>query len=510
MRIPSPTSHSSPRIRLSLADVAIAFAAPILALYLRNGSLFTVTQERAGLIYCFVSFIFALFSFMILRTDGAIPRYLSVFDISRIAFAVILAELVGCLVLFSFIRLDGIPRSLPIIHALLLGAGALGVRALRQAAALRRDATGRSFLHSSSSHVILIGINDPSVRFVRFLEASGGGQRKVVAILDDDPQWYGRSINGVQIFGPSKHLEALISEFETHGVRTNSVVIGIAPEALSPERQAEISRVCGERGIELVIVPRFFTNEQQSWHLDRSIHRDANHVPQTCYFRYRRVVDFSLSLSLLIALAPLCAIAGVLAFLDVGMPVTFWQQRLGVNGRAFYLHKIRTLRPAFDKHGRRLPEADRLSAIGRALRYTRLDEIPQLLNILAGDMALIGPRPLLPQDQPENPAARLAVRPGITGWAQVNGGNQLTPAEKNDLDRWYIAKASPWLDLRIVFMTFTTLVRGDRRSEAVLAGTRRDLEQLARVMGDRVVLTSRFMGGVAANKDEQQTISSSA
>src|SRR5262249_33899059 len=99
----------------------------------------------------------------------------------------------------------------------------------------------------------------------------------------------------------------------------------------------------------------------------------------------------------------------------------------------------------------------------------RVDELAQLLNVLVGDMSLIGPRPLLPQDQPPTPTVRLMVRPGMTGWAQVNGGTLLSAREKEALDEWYIRHASPWLDLRIIAMTAASLIRGDRRREDALA-----------------------------------------
>jgi lipopolysaccharide/colanic/teichoic acid biosynthesis glycosyltransferase len=111
----------------------------------------------------------------------------------------------------------------------------------------------------------------------------------------------------------------------------------------------------------------------------------------------------------------------------------------------------------------------RLSAIGRFLRKCRFDEFPQLLNVLVGDMSLIGPRPLLPRDQPSNPTVRLSVRPGITGWAQVNGGNCLCVEEKDALDEWYIRNASLQLDLRIIFMTLVAVFRGEHRSDTAIA-----------------------------------------
>jgi lipopolysaccharide/colanic/teichoic acid biosynthesis glycosyltransferase len=150
---------------------------------------------------------------------------------------------------------------------------------------------------------------------------------------------------------------------------------------------------------------------------------------------------------------------------DVGMPLLFWQKRVGQGGRRFLLYKFRTLRAPFDAQGRPIPEQKRLSRIGRLMRQTRLDELPQVLNILVGDMSLIGPRPLLPVDQPENPTTRLMVRPGITGMAQVNGGKFLTPAEKDEYDEYYVRNASFWLDLHIIWLTLRVVFRVGRHSD---------------------------------------------
>lgn len=117
----------------------------------------------------------------------------------------------------------------------------------------------------------------------------------------------------------------------------------------------------------------------------------------------------------------------------------------------------------------KMPSVRRISALGILLRKTHIDELPQLFNVLVGDMSLIGPRPLLPDDQPVNSSDRLLVRPGITGWAQVNGGKLVTPEEKGALDEWYIRHISPWLDLRIAMLTLRSLFIAERRSEEAIS-----------------------------------------
>jgi lipopolysaccharide/colanic/teichoic acid biosynthesis glycosyltransferase len=186
------------------------------------------------------------------------------------------------------------------------------------------------------------------------------------------------------------------------------------------------------------------------------------------YHKTKRLIDFFVSAVAILILSPLYILFSLLILFDVGSPVIFWQQRIGQNGSTFFLYKFRTLRAPFDWEGQPVSEAQRLSWVGRLLRKTRLDELPQLFNVLVGDMALIGPRPLLPCDQPENSKLRLAARPGITGWAQVNGGNLITNDEKGALDDWYVRNASLWIDLRIIGLTFLFLFRGERRSEHAL------------------------------------------
>jgi lipopolysaccharide/colanic/teichoic acid biosynthesis glycosyltransferase len=192
-------------------------------------------------------------------------------------------------------------------------------------------------------------------------------------------------------------------------------------------------------------------------------------LPLPSFFRWKRAIDVFGSLILIVLLFPLMTAVALLVLLDVGPPILFWQRRLGHKGRSFDIYKFRTLRSPFDSQGASLPEHSRLSAIGRFLRSTRMDELPQLINVFKGDMSLIGPRPLLPEDQPLAARVRLSVRPGITGWAQINGGKLITPAEKEKLDDWYIRNASLWLDMRISVMTLGVLLESNEGSEEALA-----------------------------------------
>ena len=146
------------------------------------------------------------------------------------------------------------------------------------------------------------------------------------------------------------------------------------------------------------------------------------------------------------------------------------------------IYKYRTLRAPFDDDGEPAVGDRQPSAIGRFLRATRIDELPQLINVLFGDMSLVGPRPLLPEDQPSNTALRLSVRPGITGWAQVNGAKLVTKEEKEGFDEWYVRNASLWIDLKIALMTLRIMGRNYLRSAEASA-------DLAQVQAKRAELS---------------------
>jgi len=171
---------------------------------------------------------------------------------------------------------------------------------------------------------------------------------------------------------------------------------------------------------------------------------------------------------LLLALAPLIVIAMMLVWFCIGQPVIFLQTRPGLHGKPFVLYKLRTMSDACNEDGSLRCDAERLTVIGRFLRAASLDELPELFNVLKGDMSLVGPRPLLmkylDRYTPEQ-ARRHEVRPGITGWAQVNGRNAITWEEKFRLDVWYVDNRSLWLDIKIIAMTIWKILKREGISQ---------------------------------------------
>ena len=176
----------------------------------------------------------------------------------------------------------------------------------------------------------------------------------------------------------------------------------------------------------------------------------------------RRVVDLVAATLILVLAAPVMLVVAVLIFCCMGRPVLFRQVRAGHRGKPFTLIKFRTMREARSPSGRPLPDAQRLTRLGRILRSTSLDELPQILNVLWGDMSLLGPRPLLVEYldryNPEQ-ARRHDVKPGLTGWAQAHGRNSLSWEEKFELDVWYVDNRSLWVDAWIVLCTVWQVLR---------------------------------------------------
>lgn len=178
----------------------------------------------------------------------------------------------------------------------------------------------------------------------------------------------------------------------------------------------------------------------------------------------KRLFDIIVSSIALVLFSPVYFLVAYKVKKNLGSPVLFIQIRPGLNGKPFKMIKFRTMRDAIDKNGEPLPDVERLTPFGKMLRSTSLDELPELWNVLKGDMSLVGPRPLLMEYLSlynEEQAKRHNVKPGITGYAQVNGRNAISWEQKFELDTWYVENQSFWLDIKILFKTVLKVIKKD-------------------------------------------------
>jgi len=192
--------------------------------------------------------------------------------------------------------------------------------------------------------------------------------------------------------------------------------------------------------------------------------KQCDHDDRGGWFILRRSFDFTVSLIGIVILSPIMEVTAILVRWKLGSSILFKQQRPGLHSKLFYLYKFRTMTDERDKEGELLPDHVRLSPFGQFLRKCSLDELPQLFNVFKGDIILVGPRPLLMEYlelyTPEQ-ARRHEVRPGITGWARVNGRNAISWGEKFELDVWYVDNRSFWLDLKILFLTVIKVFKSE-------------------------------------------------
>lgn len=180
--------------------------------------------------------------------------------------------------------------------------------------------------------------------------------------------------------------------------------------------------------------------------------------------KIKRCMDILISLMILTMFLPIILIVAILVKLNLGSPIIFKQKRPGKNGNPFYVYKFRTMKDLNNKFGEPLPDSERLTNFGIILRKLSLDELPQLVNVIKGEMSLVGPRPLLMRYMPyftDRERKRFDVAPGITGWAQVNGRNTTSWDERFELDVWYVENHSLYLDIKILFLTILKVFKSD-------------------------------------------------
>jgi lipopolysaccharide/colanic/teichoic acid biosynthesis glycosyltransferase len=451
--------------RMAAFDLIWAGVSPFLAFLLRDG---TIIRVDGVAIYCCIALVASLAVFQWFKISSPIASYFSVHDAWTITQACVTAAALTAAILFIFTRLDEAPRSIPIIHFMVLAGGLIGQRAIARLMETRRAATLSQAGFEKHENVLIIGATRLAWFYSKMVEEFSSHERRIVAILDERPRLYNRTLNSFSIVGSPVHLSRIIDEYATHGVTIDKVVVAEFSNNAADDIWVEVRKTCDARKIPIEwLQERFLFLHSAAFRSDMPVvdHELASAFAGAAYWKIKRFLDIVFVLGAMITIAPLAILVAALVLIDVGYPAVFWQQRIGYLGRPFYIYKFRTMRNTVDRNGEPVPESERLSLFGWLLRRNRLDEIPQLFNILTGRMSLIGPRPLLPVDQPKSAHFRLQVRPGLTGLAQINGGKLLTPDEKDALDEWYVQHVSILVDLKIILRTLWVLVRGDHRND---------------------------------------------
>ena len=460
MKARTPTSNERMIRFIRAVDVVSVFLAGPLAVALRDPSLFSGDRLGSAVSYCLIGYAAGLLMVIAFRLGQSVSDHVSAREVRKVVTAAIVATALTAAAAFFLDRLNYIPRSLPLIQLLVLGSLMLGGRAL---ATSRRELAGPRPRHFALElRTLLVNANQFALSYLKMLDAFGVDRSSILAVLDRNPKLFGRALLGHEIIGPPSALARVVDEYKVHGVDIDRVLICDNRVNTGNDIWDKLRNDCKSAGISLE-----FLSDVLGFELGQASEKEADKVGSAYWskdYRFlKRTFDLSMSLGLSIVLSPIITLVVLGILIDLGWPVIFWQRRLGHQERPFLIYKFRTLHAPYDRQGNFVEEERRTSRFGAILRRTRLDELPQLWNVITGDMSLVGPRPLLPVDQPGTSQLRSSVPPGVTGWAQINGGKRISADDKGLLDDWYVRNASFALDLRIIMHTLRTICFGDDR-----------------------------------------------
>jgi lipopolysaccharide/colanic/teichoic acid biosynthesis glycosyltransferase len=427
--------------------------------------------------------------FLVGGLDRTPWRYTSVADHLQIIVLTALAILLALVFTFATNRLGGIARTLPALQAGFIVIFLVCARCIARFWSAKTGAGARSAPEAhikGDPHetVLVAGVNTLSELFIHSVQEFAA-KTHVAGLLAEDPDLRGRVVHKKPILGTIGELWKVLESLEVHGVLINRIVVAMPAQKLS----AHALKILMDLEISSDIVVEFLSERlgfetlakvPSTSPIRAGTHSQAAFVvtefSKQRFWLVKRTIDCCFAGLLIAALAPVMTLVAFVVALDVGFPVIFWQQRPGLYGRPFKLYKFRTMSASHDKRSRRVPDDERVSTLGNILRRIRLDELPQLYNVLIGEMSFIGPRPLLPRDQSSDFAARLLIRPGITGWAQVNGGRIISALDKWILDLWYVQNASFLVDFKIVLRTVQMILFGDRIDNQAVYRARSSLD----------------------------------
>ena len=523
------------RFAVLLIDVLLIVLATFSALLLRENFEPSFRRFLAFLPYLGFSTVVAMLALSLIGLDRSFWRFSSTAVAARVSIVAVVVVIGAVSLTFVLNRLEDIARTLPLLQCLLIIVYMLGARTIarmhyrfRQRPMQLRDTPPTKPKETE----LVVGLNWLCDAYVRSVDEFGGSNRVIAGVLGRQNRHVGRMIRAYEVLGTPENVEYVIQSLAVHGVVPTRIVVTCRPEELSSEANSAIrhaavrhnltieflidrmgladgsiaapidvdddfaaadahqgiqgstfatpeasgDKVAADPAVAKVVVP----GPGPAFVLSRD---ELQRIAQRPYWPIKRAIDFSIALVGMIVAAPLFVIAALLTWVNVGRPIFFWQQRPGLCGQPFDLYKFRTLGKGIDAFGERIPDSQRLSLIGKLMRSTRFDELPQLYNILIGDMSIVGPRPLLPVDQAPEFHARLLVRPGLAGWAQIRGGRDIHAADKAALDVWYLRNASLWLDLKILLLTIPIILFGERVSRASIEQAWTELKTAGVVRG---------------------------
>lgn len=474
------------RLLILLVDLSLVALGTVLAIWLRDDLL--LTTERLILAGPYLGFTLAT-AVLVLPVFGVnrgIWRYSELQSYLRIALSSLVIVICAVAVTFGYNRLDGVPRSLPILQGLVVISLLVGSRILRRLQqsmrATRPAGAQMPLLHGGAETVLVVGLTRLADLYLRSVVEFAPKRIRVAGLLGKKDHHVGAHVHNHAILGLPENAAEIVRDLEVHGVVVDRIVVATDFKSLSPIAQQALLQLESSTSVKLELLfeqlgleePQMPSSYRSAFHFSDT---DIEAIERRAYWKLKRAIDFVAAAVVILLTLPIMAFVALLVAIDVGAPVFFAQQRPGRYGMPFRVYKFRTMAAAHDRQGHRVPDTKRTSMIGSFLRRSRCDELPQLFSILAGDMSFVGPRPLLPIDQPPEFAARLLVTPGLTGWAQINGGRDVTAADKAALDVWYVQNASLMLDLRIMLRTVPMVLFGERISRSDIQRAWGDLYQ---------------------------------
>jgi len=471
-------------------DLFLVAAAVLLTVFVRDNLEFIPQHYTAVLPYLAATIASAIVIFPISGGVARAWRFSTLEDYIRLTVTCILIVVCALAWGFAFNRLEGIARSLPILQGLFSVFLLVGARVIRRVYySNRKQQPSHLSLPVLGGHetVLVIGLTRLSDLYVRSVAEFAPLSVRIAGFLDNKSKNAATSVHQSKVLGVPEDVDRITADLRAQGVIVDKIIVAVPFDTLSSKTKIALNTLENSSSVKIRVLCEILELDAIEDTRSKAMHSEFVLSPNELktlhakpYWIAKRVFDVIGATFLLMLTAPLMLLIGAVVALDLGFPVLFSQQRPGRNGVPIDVHKFRTMGGSHDDAGRRIPDHQRVSRIGRFLRRTRLDELPQLLDVVAGEMSFVGPRPLLPIDQPPEYASRLLVRPGLTGWAQVNGGRHVSAADKAAMDVWYAKNASVLLDIKIVLRTVLTLIRGERLDAQAIACAWQDLSPSSR------------------------------